>query len=397
MIRNSLVMMIVVLIAACAEVQDESLITVEVTQRNFALDVPAFGELEPVVSHKISAPGGRQPKAIEWLIDENQHVSKGQVVVRFDSEQLTLDQRKEQLAMMVIDRDIQQKFAEQTKQKNELSSEDDLIEKEFAFADAYAIDDLMLYSKLEIIDTLSNKEFLSAKEEFIDWKSDSLDQRTESAMDVLDVRKQGHQRKFEQHASALAELEIYAPIDGQLIYEKNHRGEKPSIGQTVFPGAVIANIPDLSSMQAKLQVIDKYAIGLKEDVPVTMTLDANPGITISGTVTSVSGFPRSIKRGDPVKYFEVIVALQAPEDTLLLPGQKVAATIHVASFENRLSVPLQAIYNDQGDVFVYITNGTSLEKRTVTLGVKSLYEAEVTSGVSSGDQVVLNVPEGDHG
>ena len=384
------------LITGCSDDVDNSLISVEVTRTNFALEIPAVGEVEPVVSHSIMTPG-RQPKAIDWLIGENEEVKKGQVVARFDAEQLTLNQRREELAMMLLDRDMQQKYAEKNKQQNELNSEDDLIEKEFAFVDAYAIDDLMLYSKLEIIDTMSNKEFLGAKEEFIDWKSESLEERTDSAMDVLDIRKQGHQKKYEQHTKALAQLEVYAPIDGLLIYEKNNRGEKPSVGQTVFPGSVIAKIPDLSAMQAKLLVIDKYAIGLKEGIITEVRLDANPEHLISGKVTSVSGFPRSIERGNPVKYFEVTVALDNIPGMSLLPGQKVSANIQVESFVEKLTVPLQAIHNDKGEVFVYIDNGGDVEKRTVTLGVKSLFEAEIVEGLEAGERVVLNVPEMSHG
>ncbi len=384
------------LITGCSDDIDDSLISVEVGTVDFALEIPAYGEVEPVVSHSIMTPG-RQPKAIDWLIGENELVKKGQVVARFDAEQLTLNQRREELAMMLLDRDIQQKFAEKNKQQNELNSEDELIEKEFAFVDAYAIDDLMLYSKLEIIDTMSNKEFLGAKEEFIDWKSESLEERTDSAMDVLDIRKEGHQKKYDQHTKALAQLEVYAPIDGLLIYEKNNRGEKPSVGQTVFPGSVIAKIPDLSAMQAKLLVIDKYAIGLKNGIPVDVRLDANPDYQITGKVTAVSGFPRSIERGNPVKYYEVTVALDSGSEIALLPGQKVSANIRVESFSNKLTVPLQAIHNDKGEVYVYIDTGGDIERRNVTLGVKSLYEAEIVNGLVAGERVILNVPEMNHG
>jgi multidrug efflux pump subunit AcrA (membrane-fusion protein) len=156
---------------------------------------------------------------------------------------------------------------------------------------------------------------------------------------------------------------------------------------------VIAKVPDLTAMQAKLLVIDKYAIGLGEGNHVDVTLDANPSLKITGKVTAVSGFPRSIKRGNPVKYFEVTVALDNPDGFELMPGQKVTANIQVDKYEDKLSVPLQAIYNDQGEIFVYVENNGDVEKRVVNLGVKSLYEAEVIAGLEAGDRVVLNVPE----
>ena len=391
---KSLILISMSLLYSCSDTPDENYLTVEVSTETFSLVVPAIGEVEPVVTHKISSPG-RQPKVIDWLISENETVTKGQVIARFDSEQVSLEQRKEELSMMLLDRDIQQKFAEKNKQQNELNSEDELIEKEFNFVDAYAIDDLLLYSKLEIIDSMSNKEYLGAKDEFIDWKMESLEERSSSVMEILDIRKQGHQRKYERHSKALADLEVYAPIDGIIIYEKNHRGEKPSIGQTVFPGATIASVPDLSSMQAKLFVIDKYAIGLSEGNMVSIRLDADYQQLINGKVTSVSGFPRTIKRGNPVKYYEVIVALEQQPNVTLLPGQKVSAEINVDTYEDKLNVPLQAIYNDNDGIFVYVARNGSIEKQPVILGVKNLFQAEITSGLQVGDRVVLNLPE-DH-
>ncbi|MFC7000715.1 hypothetical protein ACFQMB_03455 [Pseudobowmanella zhangzhouensis] len=206
-------------LTACSDVPEQTVPVYQVTAREFAISVLAFGELEAAEAQKILVPG-RTPMMIEWLAEENTSVKKGDVVARFDAEQLLLDSRREELAMLLLDKDMRNKQAEREKQESELDSEEAYVAKEFAFVDRFAIDDLRLYSKLEIIDTLSNRDYLGAKDEYIDWKQESIEQQSQSSLDVLNIQKQGHAAKFQQHQQALSQLEVYAPYDGILQYEK---------------------------------------------------------------------------------------------------------------------------------------------------------------------------------
>lgn len=379
-------------LSSCSDAQVATVPTFNVSERPFEIIIPAFGELEATEAHNIAAPG-RQPMVIDWLAEENSRVTKGQVVARFDAERLLLDSREEELEMMLLDKDLRKTYAEKTKQENELNSEEVFVGKEFTFVDAFAIDDMRLYSKIEIIDTLSNRDYLGAKEQFIDWKQDSIGEQNQSSVQILDIRKQGHEAKYMQHKAALSLLEIYAPYDGLLVYEKNFRGEKPSIGQTVFPGSTIAKIPNLEQMQAKVFVLDKDAIGLKNGQQVELTLESQPDNLLHGTVSSVSGFSRTIERGSPTKYFELTVAIPQ-SDIQLQPAQKVIAKIKVSEPENKIIIPLQAIFNDKSENFVYVQQGNEFVKQVVTTANKNLYFVEIADGLSSGDVIALSVPMG---
>jgi multidrug efflux pump subunit AcrA (membrane-fusion protein) len=380
-----------VILVACGEPPQATVPVYQVQEKGFEVIIPAFGELEAAQAETITTPG-RSPMTIDWLAEENSIVTKGQVVARFDAEQLLLDSREEELEMMLLDMDMRKQNAEEYQQQNELDSEKILVGKEFKFVDTFAIDDLRLYSKLEIIDTLSNRDYLGAKEEFIEWKESSIGERNQSALEVLDIRKGGHQAKFQQHQSALAQLEVLAPYDGMLVYEKNWRGEKASIGQTVFPGSVIAKIPNLENMQAKLFVLDKNAINLTIGQNVSVTLDAYPDNILTGEVISVSGFSRTIKRGNPTKYFELMVALNEQSSTLQ-PGAKVSANISVTDTQTKIVIPLQAIFNQQSENYVYLKDGQGFERRAVKTAGKNLFFVEITEGLTAGDTIALSIPD----
>lgn len=378
-------------LSGCDEVVEETP-TYVVTEKPFSIEIQGSGEIEAAEAQKIVSPG-TQAMTLAWLAVENSMVKKGDVIAKFDAEQLLMDSRTEELEMQLIEQDVEQSLALQYQQQNEIRSEQGLVKHEFDFVDKFAIDDVRVYSKLEIIDTMQNRDFLGAKENFLDWKEGSIDEQNDSALAVLSIKRKGHEVKFQTHQKALSTLQVYAPYDGLLTYEKDRRGEKPSIGQTIFPGRAIAKIPNLENMQAKVFVLARDAIDLAENQNVTIRLDAFPEQNFAGVVNSVSGYPRSIERGNPVTYYELIVALKQQDKSLMQPGRKLSATIRSDASGKSLLVPLQAIYHQQGRSFVYLKKGSRFTEQEVTTGQKNLYFVQVASGLSQGDIIALSTPE----
>jgi multidrug efflux pump subunit AcrA (membrane-fusion protein) len=378
-------------IAACDSDQ-QSVPLYEVTTKAFEIEVPAKGELEAAEAELIASPG-RRPMVLSWLAQEYSNVKQGELIATFDGEQLSLEAQQEALAMQLIEQDIIRQNAAQKGDQNSLSSEQGLVEKEFEFSDKFNIEDVRIYSQLEIIDFSQNKEFLTAKDNFLDWKEDSVVKQNESAIGVLNIKKQGHQAKYQQKQDALNKLEIRAPYSGLLVYEKNYRGEKPAIGQTMFPGATIAKLPNLEKMQAKLYVLDKEAIGLSEGQNVEFKLDAQPDVKLTGTVKSVAAFSRTIQRGNPAKYFEIVATFDQSDKRLLQPGKKVSAIISVSKPEPSLIVPMQAIHNRDGKTYVIKQKGEQFVYQQVELAEKNLYFVKVKSGLSEGEKLALSMPE----
>jgi multidrug efflux pump subunit AcrA (membrane-fusion protein) len=379
------------LLFACSE-PEEQIPTYTVSEGNLSIVVPAKGELEAASSQVISVPG-RQTMTIAWLEQEFKRVKEGELIAVFDGEQISLNSRKEELAMMLIERDIQQKHSEKSKQEFEVLSEKQLVGKEFDFAQSFNIDDLRIYSQLEIIDSMQNTEFLGAKDTFLDWKKQSVTKQNQSAVDVLDIRLKGHQAKLKNHQDALVKLEVRAPYDGLLVYEKNWRGEKPSVGSSIFPGNPIAKLPNLNKMQAKVFVLDKEAIGLEKGQNVKLSLDAYPDQTIKGVVKDVAAFSRTISRANPTKYFELTVELEQESHPDYLPGRKLSAKVIVDEKPNTLVVPLQVIDNEDGRNFVYLKSGDRFIRQPVDTGAKNLYFVEIIEGLKAGDVIALSDPK----
>jgi len=379
----------VLFLMGCGDDKPSTIPTYEVNTQRFSIEINANGEIEAAESQKIIAPG-RRPMMLAWLADENTHVNEGDVIARFDAERITRDKNEEEFAVRKLQQDIINSQASQTQEKQDIKSEQNFIEEEFAFVDRFAIDDLRIYSQLDIIDTLQNRDFLEAKDSFLAWKETSVLEQHDSAMSVLDIKKQGHQSKLQQYLSALKQLEVTAPYSGLLVYVKDRRGEKPSVGNTVFPGSPIAEIPNLENLQARLYVLADDAIDLANGQNVDIQLDAFPNKTFSGELSSVAAFPREIKRGNPIKYYELTASINDQDTTILKPGRKLSATIRVTQPMDTIAVPLQSIIYEQEQSFVYLQTGNEFSKQPVTTGRKNLYFIEITSGLTLNDAIALS-------
>lgn len=379
----------VLLLMGCGDDKPSTIPTYEVNTQRFSIEINADGEIEAAESQKIIAPG-RRPMMLAWLADENTHVNEGDVIARFDAERITRDKNEEEFAVRKLQQDIINSQASQTQEKQDIKSEQNFIEEEFAFVDRFAIDDLRIYSQLDIIDTLQNRDFLEAKDSFLAWKETSVLEQHDSAMSVLDIKKQGHQSKLQQYLSALKQLEVTAPYSGLLVYVKDRRGEKPAVGNTVFPGSPIAEIPNLENLQARLYVLADDAIDLANGQNVDIQLDAFPNKTFSGELSSVAAFPREIKRGNPIKYYELTASINDQDTTILKPGRKLSATIRVTQPMDTIAVPLQSIIYEQEQSFVYLQTGNEFSKQPVTTGRKNLYFIEITSGLTLNDAIALS-------
>lgn len=382
-------------LSGCSDSDTPDLMTVGVATHSLKISIPAQGEVVAAHSTVISVPSSAQgPQTIAWLLPENTTVKEGDVVAKFDGESFI---SKRQSALLDLDSaglETRNKSRVIASEKADIKSDTVVVDKEINFSDQFNIDDLTVYSKNEIIDALDNRQYLSAQKSFLGWKLDNFSFSSNNEMELMELKAQQFQTKLDQFDTALTQLEVLAPHDGILIFEKNWRGEKPRIGQTMWPGRKMARLPELSKLNAQLFVLESEAGNVQLGNRVEIRLDAKPGMLFNGKVANKANIAKTIKTGNPVKYFEITVTIEGPDLSLVKPGNKVRATILGPEQKDVLSVPLQSVFSDETGSFVYVkqSRGGKVSKKTVTLGVKTFAEVEIKSGLIAGEQVALFKP-----
>lgn len=386
-----ILILLILTLFGCGIQVDNHITTMTVQKESYKIKIPAMGNLEAVKSTPIIVPSQlKWPQPIAWLIQENTFVKKGEVVVRLDDQWYINKIKEESYNISKLDLEIKKKKKELQKEKNDIQGAINIASIEKNIAQLYGAKDETIFSKNEILDALADLKYLNTKDHHLKEKKIKLEKKALTELQLLQLKKSTHQVKLDQYKSAIKSLEICAPHDGLFIYERNWRGEEPRVGMQVWRGRKLGKLPDLSLLQAKIYVQESEANGLKENLPVLITLDAYSTIHYNGQVRTIEKVAKSLHNDSPLKYFEVTVALENTDTNRMKPGNQVNAIITVEEQENVLTVPNQALFQEDDQNFVYIKNSSRIEKRRVKITSRSLTRSVVSDGLNPGDEILLD-------
>ncbi len=183
---------------------------------------------------------------------------------------------------------------------------------------------------------------------------------------------------------------IKADRAGMVIHPSAARWkDAPEIeeGGTVHKDQILLLMPDLERMQVTVgvheSIVDRISEGLEARVKLTDT-------TLNGQVSSVASItsPAGWWTGNVVKYDTVI---KLPKGENLKPGMSAEVQIIVAKHQDVLRVPVAAVVETENGFFAWVqTADGGTERRTLQLGDSNDVFILIESGLSLGDQVVLN-------
>ncbi|MBY6189660.1 efflux RND transporter periplasmic adaptor subunit [Microbulbifer agarilyticus] len=375
-------------LSGCSEANRQPLLhTVQATTS--AAFVPAHGELEARSAASIQAPQGRRPKFIAWMQPEYTRVSKGDVILRFDGASMERERSRSAGDLNVAREDLREKRGALDSEEMEIFLDISQVGTEKEFAEKFAVQDDLLKSRLEILDDALDAQYLDSKLGYLGWKNERFTTRAGGELDVLSVQESKHSKKIERLDQDLAKLEVVAPHDGLLVYEANWRGEKPRVGSQIWPGRKVGDLPDVSVMQARLYVLDREATGLAEGQFVEVWVETMPERRLPAKVTSVSPAPRSIERGNPQKYYELVAEFDQQYPDIFKLGRGLRAEVRIREEALRVIIPLQSVFHRPEGAYVFVWQGDTFVEREVSLGDATPTHIEVVDGLEAGEAISL--------
>lgn len=180
------------------------------------------------------------------------------------------------------------------------------------------------------------------------------------------------------HRMARLELSyanVVAPISGVIA----ERSIKP--GNFVQINTPIFRIVDTSRLEATLNVPERELATLKPGLPVQLGVDALPGHPFTGRVDRVAPV---VDSGSGT--FRVVCAFDS--GGLLQPGMFGRMKIDYDQRADALTIPRNALLEDEDDPAVYVVRGGKAARVSVKLGYYDGPWVEVRSGLQPGDRVV---------
>src|SRR6266545_406781 len=200
------------------------------------------------------------------------------------------------------------------------------------------------------------------------------------------------QAAFDQASAGIAKTEaiisqklVRAPFDGELGVRK------VEVGQYLTAGTQIVSLTDLSVLYANFTVTEKDSGQLKVGQVVRIAVDAYPGRTFDGKITTIEP-----QIATETRNIRVQATMQNP-DKILKPGMFATTTVVLPDKPPVITVPETAVdYTLYGDS-VYLLNEKKEEDGKTSLTVTRTFvqtgkrlegRAEILKGLKDGDRVV---------
>lgn len=234
----------------------------------------------------------------------------------------------------------------------------------------------------EVADAENRFKSLQAQVDLLEKKQGSRYSKTE----VAKVEAAAAESRASLAAAnvVVEKANIRAPRDGMVYFLPVHEG------QFVNGGDLLAQVADISRIQLRA-FVDEPDIGkLQAGQSVTVTWDAQAGKVWQGKVTQV---PTTVVTRGTRNVGEFTCIVDNTEEKLL-PNVNVNVNIITAQHENVITVPREAIHQDDGKRFVYqIVNG-ELKRREVETSLSNLTKMEITQGLEPNARVALGAVGG---
>jgi len=200
------------------------------------------------------------------------------------------------------------------------------------------------------------------------------------------------QAAFDQAQAGIAKTEaiisqklVRAPFDGELGVRK------VEVGQYLTAGTQIVSLTDLSELYANFTVTEKDSAALKVGQIVRIAVDAYPGRTFEGKITTIEPQVATDTRNIHVQ------ATIANPDRILKPGMFTTTTVVLPDKPAVVTVPETSVdYTLYGDSVFLITEKKEDDGKTSLTAVRSFVQAgnringraEILKGLKPGDRVV---------
>lgn len=367
--------------------------TFPVTRGDFTISLTETGELRAQNSVVITAPPVRTNLQIVSLAPKGTEVQIGDTLVVFDGTDLQqgIDEKQSELDIAIANLD---------KSRSSMASSMADLEAQLQSSQAsYRIAELRLEQMQFEADVVKEEQELSLQQSRISLEQakENINQQkiiNEAELKTLELRVVQARNDLDKAVRDLDKLTVVAPQPGLVVYKKIWKGGdmgEVKIGDTPWRGQALLELPDLSIMEVATTVNEVDVAKVEAGQSAIIIPDAFPELKYAGTVIDVARLARIDENSEAeIKVFDVVVQLDST-DTTLKPGMTVSTTILINQIPDTLSMPIDAVFTENGETFVYRHSG-GYKRMPVELGERNDNFVVIRSGLEEGQRVTLVDP-----
>lgn len=341
--------------------------------------IAVLGQVEPITTIFLDAVEGGSVEA--RFIEEGAMVKKGDVILRLDNRQLYQTILNSEAALAEKEnylRSTRISFETELIQskRNILDSEFKVTRKKRTYNQ---------YQTLYEEELISKEEFLQSKEDYeyeinlltinkLKARNDSMLRATSMITLENDLGKM--RQMLDLVHERLNDLNVKAPVDGQLGMLDAEIGQSINIGQRIGQINVLNNF----KVNAKIDehYIDRVVRGL------TASLDRN-GTNFNLTVKKV--YP-DVREGQ----FKIDLVFEGSKPDNVRRGQTYHVKLELGESQKALMIPRGGFFQSTGGQWIFVMDNTGTEavKRSIKIGRQNPQYYEVLEGLKAGEKVITS-------
>jgi HlyD family secretion protein len=369
--------------------------TFDVKRGEFVDSVQFRGEVKAMKSVTISAPAEAGDLQILRIVADGTEVNQGDMLVEFDKTKTEQDLAQYRSTLKSAQAEIEQAraLARLTDEEDQTAVVKARFEVETAKLDA---------SKQEIVSKIegaeANLKVADAEQKLHEVEEKLKADRAVNKATIESKTQASAKAVYDVHRAeqALTKMTLQAPLAGtiSLVPIWHPGGESPfKPGDRAWPGAPIAELPDVSSLRvsARADETERSRLALKEGV--NAQLDAIPDRQFTGQIEQISTVATiDFSGGWPFpRDFDLEIALDQA-DARLKPGMTAQLTVVVDRVPDALTIPVQALFQKSGQGVVYVWEGSKFQDRVIEIERRNRDRILVAKGLRPGDRVALKDP-----
>lgn len=196
-------------------------------------------------------------------------------------------------------------------------------------------------------------------------------------LDNADAQMKVAQANYETARTRLSYARITAPFAG--IVTKRYLDEGALVATS---NSTLFSLMDLDSVKIIVNVLEKDVPLIARGRTARISVDAFPGKEYVGVISRLS---QAVELSTRTMAVEVDIP---NNDHNLKPGMFATVALAIAEHPDALTVPTQAILNDNNGTFVYILQNNLAKRTGVRLGIERNSRTEILFGLSGGESVI---------
>ena len=299
------------------------------TNSNVVDVVRVTGEIESANSAFFGPPGVPNiwQYTISFMAPEGRVVKAGTPILKFDPQELMTQLRDKSNAL-----NEKQKLLE----KQEVVGRDVIAELKLKHQEAMAElqkANLKADIPIELLasrDYKENKLLLKQAELSLVLREQEIqkEQRVQDTeIDILEREVVVLQGEVDQFQASIELMTVKAAGAGVVIHTVDRRNNKHEVGDNVWMGRRVMELPDLTKLQVHLEVPERESARIAIGQTVKFVVDAVPDQQFFGEIVELASVIHTKSPSQPARVFDATVSMKNPDANIMRPGMSVSAEI----------------------------------------------------------------------